>query len=354
MAKISIEEALKNKLPLPWKVNDSTGTNFLIKRRRPEDLTKELFEQLEAYGLNRTQIREMFYVAPKEWGIIMSKLDIPANKYTPKKMITLSTPVNPPIPGENKHEVVFFPATKSGKTERHSRLVDTAPIDMKKVDVAPVFRAHAVSKDNEDISTKSAKPKAVSTKPDSVDTPTETIIQRAGYSIKIIPSSEGGFAASIPELPGCISQGETMHEVLAMIEDARVCWLEAKDEVTKAKENSSGWSTVSGCGDVVIGTEDENGLNYQDRHFLGVDATDAIHQPTPTETEEFFAGPPVVELKPDPSYLESIAETLKPVEPFVSVNIDCQEISLTQLRDLISRIPATCKTKASGYIRICL
>lgn len=39
MSKISIEEALKTKLPLPWKVTDPTGTSFLVARRRPEDLT---------------------------------------------------------------------------------------------------------------------------------------------------------------------------------------------------------------------------------------------------------------------------------------------------------------------------
>lgn len=47
------------------------------------------------------------------------------------------------------------------------------------------------------------------------------------YEIKITPSPEGGYVATIPDLPGCIPQGETRLEVLEMIEDAKICWLEA-------------------------------------------------------------------------------------------------------------------------------
>ena len=45
------------------------------------------------------------------------------------------------------------------------------------------------------------------------------------YQIVITPSPEGGYAAKIPDLPGCITQGETRLEVLEMIEDAKRCWL---------------------------------------------------------------------------------------------------------------------------------
>ena len=47
------------------------------------------------------------------------------------------------------------------------------------------------------------------------------------YEIKITPSPEGGYVATIPDLPGCITQGETRLEVLEMIEDAKIWWLEA-------------------------------------------------------------------------------------------------------------------------------
>lgn len=50
---------------------------------------------------------------------------------------------------------------------------------------------------------------------------------RLPYKIEIVPSPEGGYAAKIIELPGCVSQGQTLEEVRANIEDAKVCWLEA-------------------------------------------------------------------------------------------------------------------------------
>ena len=51
------------------------------------------------------------------------------------------------------------------------------------------------------------------------------------YEITITPSPEGGYVATIPDLPGCITQGETPLEVLEMIEDAKLCWLEAALEL---------------------------------------------------------------------------------------------------------------------------
>ena len=80
MSKISIEEALRTKLPLPWKVTDPTGTSFLVARRRPEDLTKELFEHLEAYGVIRNTIRELFYISSSNFAGVMKRLGIPIGK----------------------------------------------------------------------------------------------------------------------------------------------------------------------------------------------------------------------------------------------------------------------------------
>ena len=47
------------------------------------------------------------------------------------------------------------------------------------------------------------------------------------YDIVVTSSPEGGYVATIPDLPGCITQGDTRLEVLEMIEDAKLCWLEA-------------------------------------------------------------------------------------------------------------------------------
>ena len=40
------------------------------------------------------------------------------------------------------------------------------------------------------------------------------------YTVVFEPSEEGGYVASVPALPGCISQGETFEEAVGMIKDA--------------------------------------------------------------------------------------------------------------------------------------
>lgn len=52
----------------------------------------------------------------------------------------------------------------------------------------------------------------------------------AAYKIVIEPLSEqdgGGFLAMVPELPGCMSDGETRAEALANVEDAIATWIHA-------------------------------------------------------------------------------------------------------------------------------
>ncbi len=50
------------------------------------------------------------------------------------------------------------------------------------------------------------------------------------YTIILVPSSEGGYAVKIAELPGCISQGDSIEDAVKMIEDAKLCWLDAAIE----------------------------------------------------------------------------------------------------------------------------
>jgi len=45
------------------------------------------------------------------------------------------------------------------------------------------------------------------------------------YKYTLYPAEEGGYVIEIPDLPGCISQGETAEEALFMIEDAKIGWL---------------------------------------------------------------------------------------------------------------------------------
>lgn len=46
------------------------------------------------------------------------------------------------------------------------------------------------------------------------------------YRIVLYPAEEGGYVVEIPELAGCLSQGETLEEAMAMIQDAKKCWIE--------------------------------------------------------------------------------------------------------------------------------
>lgn len=48
------------------------------------------------------------------------------------------------------------------------------------------------------------------------------------YPVTIQPPSDGeggGFVAVVPDLPGCISDGETAEETLAMVQDAITEWI---------------------------------------------------------------------------------------------------------------------------------
>ena len=50
-----------------------------------------------------------------------------------------------------------------------------------------------------------------------------------GYTILVEPLAEsdgGGYLATVPELPGCMSDGETPEEALKNVQEAIVSWLE--------------------------------------------------------------------------------------------------------------------------------
>jgi predicted RNase H-like HicB family nuclease len=44
------------------------------------------------------------------------------------------------------------------------------------------------------------------------------------------PSEEGGFTATVPSLPGCISEGQSREEALANIQEAVALYLEPVDD----------------------------------------------------------------------------------------------------------------------------
>ena len=51
------------------------------------------------------------------------------------------------------------------------------------------------------------------------------------YKMEIIPDTEeGGYAVSFPDLPGCLTVGDTIEEAIKNAEDAKRSWFEATIE----------------------------------------------------------------------------------------------------------------------------
>lgn len=50
---------------------------------------------------------------------------------------------------------------------------------------------------------------------------------KLSYPITLYPDNEeGGYVVEIEDLPGCLSQGETLEEAIANINEAREIWIE--------------------------------------------------------------------------------------------------------------------------------
>jgi antitoxin HicB len=46
------------------------------------------------------------------------------------------------------------------------------------------------------------------------------------YPITLYPESDGGYTVLLTDLPGCMSQGDTLEEAVANIQEAKSAWLE--------------------------------------------------------------------------------------------------------------------------------
>lgn len=49
------------------------------------------------------------------------------------------------------------------------------------------------------------------------------------YHLKVERDEDGVFIGSVPELPGCVSQGDSEEELLANMEEAILLYLETKE-----------------------------------------------------------------------------------------------------------------------------
>lgn len=45
------------------------------------------------------------------------------------------------------------------------------------------------------------------------------------FTIRVERADEGGYTVTVPELPGCVTEGDTFAEALEMVKDAVAGWL---------------------------------------------------------------------------------------------------------------------------------
>lgn len=90
------------------------------------------------------------------------------------------------------------------------------------------------------------------------------------YTISILPPEEGGgYLIEFPDLPGCISDGETLDETIANGKDAMLCWIEtAKQHGDEIPLSSSS----------VRSLEPSESVTEQDENPSDVDPHNVIHQ----------------------------------------------------------------------------
>jgi len=50
------------------------------------------------------------------------------------------------------------------------------------------------------------------------------------YRILLTPEDEGGFSVSVPALPGCFTQGETVEEAIEMAKEAISVYIESLEQ----------------------------------------------------------------------------------------------------------------------------
>ncbi len=60
------------------------------------------------------------------------------------------------------------------------------------------------------------------------------MLHKLEYAILIAPLSDedgGGFAATVPDLPGCMSDGDTPEQAVTNVRDAIAMWIEAATDM---------------------------------------------------------------------------------------------------------------------------
>ena len=64
------------------------------------------------------------------------------------------------------------------------------------------------------------------------------------YTVVLIPEEEGGYSVDVPALPGCVTQGETREEAIAMAKEAISLYLESLRADGEPLPEENGLETV--------------------------------------------------------------------------------------------------------------
>jgi antitoxin HicB len=69
---------------------------------------------------------------------------------------------------------------------------------------------------------------------------------KLNYPVEIVECEEGGYAARVPDLPGCMTQAETLKDLLATVREAKEVWLEGALEAGEEIRLPGGEGRCSG------------------------------------------------------------------------------------------------------------
>lgn len=69
---------------------------------------------------------------------------------------------------------------------------------------------------------------------------------RLPYQEVIKSSIDGGYVGHFPELPGCITQAETLEKMKDMLEDAKLCWISSMLENGHSIPEPEPWDLYDG------------------------------------------------------------------------------------------------------------
>lgn len=68
--------------------------------------------------------------------------------------------------------------------------------------------------------------KTLNQKNNQIEKPSLEYYLNLQYPVTLYPDPEGGYVAQIKDLPGCLTQGYTVEETVANIQEARELWIE--------------------------------------------------------------------------------------------------------------------------------